>query len=200
MEVALVAICIQMGKIMQSFICLEAVKVMNDLIDGTETQEALISFQTSRKLGSHELHNGKVTTGWWRGFLKRHGNEIVTKRGDKFALNRHDWTTFENIQQMYDVIYDELVNVQVAFALSEPIFTDMHANVVDELCCFGLAWSITISPPHYILFADKSGFSTSQKKDGHISGQKFVVERGTVPQTMASTTDQKFTMLPFTSV
>jgi len=38
---------------------------MNDLIDGTKTQEALISFQTSRKLGSHEFRNGNVTTGWW---------------------------------------------------------------------------------------------------------------------------------------
>jgi len=59
-EVALVAICIQMGKIRQPLNHLEAVKVMNDLIDGTETQEALISFQTSRKLGSHEFQNGKV--------------------------------------------------------------------------------------------------------------------------------------------
>jgi hypothetical protein len=172
---------------------------MNDLIDGTKTQEALISFQASRKLGSQEFRNGKVTTGWWRGFLKRHENEIVTKRGEKFALNRHDWTTFENIQQMYDVIYDELVDARVALALSEPIFTDMHANVVDESCRFGLAQYITISSPNYILFADESGFSTSQKKDGHVGGQKLVVERGTVPQTMASTTDQKFTMLPFTS-
>jgi hypothetical protein len=115
-EVALVAICIQMGKIRQPLNCLEAVKVMNDLIDGSKTQEALISFHTSRKLGSHEFQNGKVTTGWWRGFLKHHKNEIVTKRGENFVLNRHDWTTFENIQQMYDVIYDELVDVRVAFA------------------------------------------------------------------------------------
>ncbi len=90
---------------------------------------------------------------------------------------------------MYDVIYDELVNAQVAFALSEPIFTDMHANVVDASHRFGLAQSIQITSPHYIMFADKSRFSTSQKKDGHISGQKFVVKSGTVPQTMASSTD-----------
>ena len=143
---------------------MEAVRVMYDLIDGTKTQEALISFQTSRKLGSHELHNRKVTTCWWRGFLKHHGNEIVIKMGNKFALNRHDWTTFENIQQMYDVIYNELVDVRVAFALSEPIFTDMHANVVDESCQFGLAQSITIFSPHYILFADKAGFPPPKRK------------------------------------
>ncbi len=133
-EVALVAICIQMGKTRQPLSSTEAVRVMNDLIDGIKTQEALVSFQTSRKLGSHKLHNGKVTTGWWRGFLKSHGNEIFTKRGERFALNRDDWTTFENIQQMYDVIYDELVNARVAFALSEPIFTGTHANVVDDSC------------------------------------------------------------------
>ncbi len=40
---------------------------------------------------------------------------------------------------MYDVIYDELVDARVAVVLSEPIFTDMHANVVDESCQFGLA-------------------------------------------------------------
>jgi hypothetical protein len=37
MEVALVAICIQMRKIRQPLNCLEAVKVMNDLIDGPKT-------------------------------------------------------------------------------------------------------------------------------------------------------------------
>ena len=47
-----------------------------------------------------------------------------------------------------------------------------------------------------ILFANESGFNTSQKKDGHVG--KFVVERGTTPQTMASTTDTRFTLLPFT--
>ena len=100
---------------------------------------------------------------------------------------------------MYNVIYHELVDAWVALALSEPIFTDMHANVVDKSSQFGLVQSITISSTHYILFAEESGFSTSQKKDGRVGGQKLVVERGTVSQTRASITDQKFTMLPFTS-
>ena len=62
-----------------------------------------------------------------------------------------------------------------------------------------MAQPIKITKPEWILFADESGFNTSQKKDGHVGGQKFVVERGTTPQTMASTTDHKFTLLPFTS-
>ncbi len=64
----------------------------------------------------------------------------------------------------------------------------------------GLGWdNIKITKPKWILFADESGFNTLQKKDGHVGGQKFVVERGTAPQIMSSTTDNKFTLLPFTS-
>ena len=37
----------------------------------------------------------------------------MTKRGEKFVLNRHDWTTYDNIEQMYDVIYDEMLDEKV---------------------------------------------------------------------------------------
>ena len=39
-----------------------------------------------------------------------------------------------------------------------------------------LAQPIKITKPEWILFADESGFNTSQKKDGHVGGQRFVVE------------------------
>jgi hypothetical protein len=199
-EVALVEICIQMGKIRQPLSCTEAVTLMNDMIENTNTKQKLIEFQQSRKLGTYGFEKGKVTNGWWRGFLRRNENKLVTKRGEKFALNRHDWTTLPNIKQMYDVIYDEMVDACVAVSLQHPIFTDINGIPEDhETKRFGLAQPIKITKPEWILFADESGFNTSQKKDGHVGGQRFVVERGTTPQTMASTTDHKFTLLPFTS-
>jgi hypothetical protein len=125
---------------------------------------------------------------------------IVTKRGKKFALNRSDWTTLPNIKQMYEVIYDEMADARVAVTLQNPIFTDINGKPEDdETKRFGLKQNIKITKPEWILFANESGFNTSQKKDGHVGGQKFVVERGTTPQIMASTTDHKFTLLPFTS-
>jgi hypothetical protein len=196
-ETALVQICIQMGKIRQPLNCTEAIQLMNNLIEGTDTQKALIEFKSRRKIGGNNL--GRVTKNWWRGFLRRHEHEIVTKRGEKFALNRHDWTTYDNIKQMYDVIYDEMLDAKVAILLDEPIYTDIRGNVVEETERFGLLQHMTITKPSFIVFADESGFSTSQKKDGHVGGQKLVVESGTVPQIMASTTDHKFTLLPFTS-
>jgi hypothetical protein len=101
---------------------------------------------------------------------------------------------------MYEVIYNEMVDANVAVTLDNPIFTDIKGQPEDhDTKRFGLAQNIRITKPEWILFADKSRFNTSQKKDRHVGGQKFVVERGTVPQIMSSTTDHKFTMLPFTS-
>ena len=105
----------------------------------------------------------------------------------------------DNIKQMYDVIYDEMVDANIAIELAEHTFTDQYGNTTDEEGRFGLKQDIRVIHPSYILFADESGFSTSQKKDGHVGGQKFVVESGTVPQIVASTADHKFTLLPFTS-
>ncbi len=100
---------------------------------------------------------------------------------------------------MYNVIYDEMVDANIAIELVTHTFTDIYGNTVDEDNCFGLKQNIQISHPSYIMFANESGFSTSQKKDGHVGGQKFVVGSGTVPQIVASITDHKFTILPFTS-
>jgi hypothetical protein len=41
-----------------------------------------------------------------------------------------------------------------------------------------------IAKLEWILFSCESGFNTSQMKDGHVGGQKFVVERRTTPQIM----------------
>ena len=69
-EVALVQICIQMGKIRQPLSCIEAITLMNDMIENTSTKQKLIEFQQSRRLGTDGFEKGKVTTGWWRGFLR----------------------------------------------------------------------------------------------------------------------------------
>ena len=71
--------------------------------------------------------------------------------------------------------------------------------MVEETERFGLLQHMKMTKPLFVVFAYKSGFSTLQKKGGHVGGQKLVVESGTVPQMMASTTDHKFTLFPFTS-
>jgi hypothetical protein len=86
-EQALVQICIQIGEIGQPLSCTKTITLMNDMIENTDTKQKLIEFQQSRNLGTYGFEKGRVTTGWWRGFL-RHKDELMTKWGEKFALNR----------------------------------------------------------------------------------------------------------------
>ena len=111
---------------------MEAIQLMNNLIHQTKTQERLAEFQRIHNLGSNSFQDGLVTKAWGRGFLKQHEHEIVTKTGENFSLNRSKWTTFPNTKHMYDVIYDEMLDVGVAVSHQTPVFTDFYGNPVDE--------------------------------------------------------------------
>ena len=197
-EEALVQICIQMGKFRQPLSVAEAIASANDLIKNTAVGESVVRFQEERRVCSDETV-GTLTRGWWRGFLARHSERIGTKRGERFACNRAEWTNARNIKQMYDVIYDEMIDAGIASMLEIPIFTDRNGNEVAEGEKFGEIQAMVITKPAYLLFADESGFNTSQQKDGNVGGTKFVVECATVPQSTSAHTDHRFTMLPFTS-
>jgi hypothetical protein len=70
---------------------------------------------------------------------------------------------------------------------------------VEESERLGLVQEFKIDHADYILFADESGCQTNQKQDGNVGNRKFIVEHGTRPQTICSTADHRFTILPFTS-
>ena len=46
--------------------------------------------------------------------MRRNEDKLVTKQGEKFPQNRSDWTTLLNSPQMYEVIYDEIVDASPA--------------------------------------------------------------------------------------
>ena len=70
-----------------------------------------------------------------------------------------------NIVQMYDVIYNEMVDAGISEPLDRPIFTDIHGIEVGEADAFGKEQDTMIKNAHYLLFADETGCNTSQKKD-----------------------------------
>jgi hypothetical protein len=61
-EMALVQICIQMGKMRQPLTCDEAIAIMNDMISKTEMEEQLTNFQHAHTVTSNRL--GTVGKKW----------------------------------------------------------------------------------------------------------------------------------------
>ena len=58
------------------------------------------------------------------GFKKWHASHIVTKKGEKFALNCVGWTKLSNIKQMYEYIYDKIINAHIASPWDNPVYMD----------------------------------------------------------------------------
>jgi hypothetical protein len=196
-EMALVEIGTQMGKICQPLTCEEAIAIMNDMISETEMSDRLTQFQKVRTPNSGTID--VVCRNWWQGFKKRHASKIVSKKGEKFASNRVDWTKLSNIKQMYEYIYNKMIDAHIASPCVNPVYTDREGIEVEESDRLGLIQEMKIDHPDYILFADESGCQTNQKQDGNLGNRKYIVEHGTIPQVICSTADHRFTILPFPS-
>ena len=138
---------------------------------------------------------------YWHGFKRRWGHVITSKRGQKFALDRSNATTFTNIGKMYDEVYAALVDTGAATKLDEPVYMDRDCNIAvnpDEY--FGTKCTHLLDHPDLCIVVDEVGSNLSQKGDGHVGGQKFVCDKGYVPQIKVQHTERHFTFLGFTAL
>ena len=128
---------------------------------------------------------------YWTLFKKRWSHKLVSKRGQKFALDRSNALTYSNVRQMYDQVYTCMVDAGVARCSKElsddyvgPLRTKYH-----------------LTHPEMCLVVDEVGSNSSQRGDGHIGGQKYQCEKGMIPQIKASHSNERhFTTLGFTSL
>jgi len=107
---------------------------------------------------------------------------IVSSKGQKYELNRSNWTTYQNVSQMYECIEEELITTGVAVRLPEPIWMDADGNHVEEDDLFGCKVTCDITKPDICVVADEVGRNTSQKDDGNMGGERWLTEPGTIPQ------------------
>ncbi len=107
--------------------------------------------------------------------------------------------TLVNISQMYDIIYDGMVDDGGAQKLDTSVFMNQKGEIVEEFYQFGRKVDTKLIHPEYCLYADETGCNTLMKKDGQVAGTKYITAQGTQVQQMASTSEGRFTVLPFIS-
>jgi len=146
------------------------------------------------------LGKEQLGPGYWKGFLKRNKHRLVSKKGQKYALDRKDWSTYRNMYKMYNEIYAEMTEAGVAVELEEPIWVDKDGNEVNQQSqAVGRKITHRIIHPDYTLHADEVGGDTSQKGDGHVGGVKFLTAPDTIPTTGTADNDNHFTTMCFTA-
>ena len=113
-EPIVVGIILQMARIRQCLNPSKGLALVNSIIEGTKVQDNLKKWKQKNTPNS----TGTVGQGYWRSFLKRYKNQIVSKRGQKYELNRQNWTTYANFSNMYNHAIDAMVDAGLVIKLA----------------------------------------------------------------------------------
>ena len=196
MEPAVVNIIIQMARIRVCLRPSDGVRLINSMLNSTGLQSQLVEWK--KKYSHHENNICTVGQGYWKSFMHRNKHLIVSSKGQKYELNRANWTTYQNFSQMYEVIEQEMITAGVAVALKEPVWMNAEGEVVEEGDAYGCKVTLDITKPEMCVVADEVGGNTSQKDDGKIGGERWLCSPGTIPQRKISTKNKHYTTLGLT--
>ena len=87
--------------------------------------------------------------------------------------NRTEWMTYENVELVYNLVYEQMVRAGVAKALAPEDYyyvDDKGEKVSSKEESIGLLVEIELMHPEWILFGDEVGTDISQKNDGNVGG------------------------------
>mmetsp|Transcript_17160 Transcript_17160/g.26242 ORF Transcript_17160/g.26242 Transcript_17160/m.26242 type:complete len:139 (+) Transcript_17160:772-1188(+) len=112
---------------------------------------------------------------------------------------RKEWSTYQNISKMYDIVYDGMVEAQVATKLPSSVWMDRDGKVVSKNEAFGQEVTHQVDHPEYIIFVDEVGNNLNMKDDKPIGGEKRSKEQGKIAKVAGSTAEAHYTVLGFTS-
>ena len=104
----IVDLILMMARIRQCLTPSSGLALVNSMIDGQPTQQDLIEWK--KKFCKSDA-TGTVGKSYWRAFMKRNRHRLVSRRGQKYALDR---------QNMYDHTLEEMCTAGVAVKLEVP--------------------------------------------------------------------------------
>jgi len=188
-EPQLVTLILAMAQARRCLQASECISLANDLIKGSDLEKKIIE----RKKKIMEVYDDDTPVlgkKYWQLFNRRWKHKLVSRRGQKFAIDRSNSLTYRNVKKMYDDVYSALVESGNA------IKTQQCTSKYDGI----LKTHYHLIHPQNCLVVDEVGSDTSQKGDGHIAGAKYYCGRGWVPQNQSSSNDKHFTMLGFTAL
>ena len=132
---------------------------------------------------------------YFKGFKKRNTHPIVSNYGQKYEMNRDNWTTYRNISNIYDRVIEEIYDAGVAEKLDFPVWMDRDGKECQPIEAFGCKVTHRINHPDICIVGYEVEGNTSHKGDGHIGGTLYVYERNHIPRSKTSNRDKRFTLM-----
>ena len=193
-----VELLIRCGEMNQPLSCEQGLDLIQSLVKNDEMKEEIFSWI---KENCHPNSDNEELIGarYWRNFLKRNKDKLRSKRGKLFPQSRDDWCTYENLKEMYHMVYDLLTKAGVAEELDNPQYMDKFGNEANKDSAYGLMVNHEIKHPDYFIHVDEFGDNLDMTKDKAKGGQKFIVGKNQTPNIGVSSNNLHYTVLGFTA-
>jgi len=134
------------------------------MIRGGNTQADLIKWKETQPYNS----TGTVGDKYCRNFMRRHGDKIGGKRGQKYSLGRTNCSTYVNFGDIYDHNIEEMEAAGVAVRREEYIWMDRSGCIVDESDALGYKVTHNLIHPDMCIIGDEVGGNLNMSGDGYI--------------------------------
>ena len=188
-EPHLVTLILAMAQARRCLGVTECLGLANDLIKGTSLEKDIIERKKRRNEWTDD-NSPVLGKKYWKLFTRRWKHMLVSRRGQKFAIERNNSLTYHYAKKTYNDVYAALVKLgsgnkleEASYEYAGPFKTHYH-----------------LTHPENCLVVDEVGSDTSQKGDGHIGGAKYYCGRGWIHQNKSSANHKHFTMLGFTAL
>ena len=160
-----------------------------------------VSIEDNDDKSEDEENEAIVGKAWWRGFCRCHKNKLSAKKAVCCDSLHDDWCTLHNFEVMYDKIFVCMVDCSVAIEWGDGQHWVHHEgeNATCEEDAYGRKTTFSLIHPEKVIFVDEVGCNMSQKNDGNIGGEKFLVYPDSVAKICSAFEDCHFTVLRFTA-
>jgi hypothetical protein len=115
--------CIQLARIGEALTKYEIFELADDLIRGSVHAEAYIKY-CERRYIIKDWDRTIVGESWYRGFMLRNENKLKRAKCKVIDNNRRTYCTYENFSNMYDAVYENMVDAGVAIKLDHEVMFD----------------------------------------------------------------------------
>ena len=109
-----------MCQIQEPLTAAKGLRLINDLIKNTPSQEKLIEWKNRTNSKQNDELKGEVGLKYWYLFCKRNAHHFSLKKGQSYDSDRDSWCTYSNFVNMYDMLEQKMVEAGVAIRLDSP--------------------------------------------------------------------------------
>ena len=107
-EPHLVTLILAMAQARRCMGVTECLGLANNLIKGTALEQEIIERKRRRNILT-DNNSPALGKKYWKLFTKRWKHKLVSRRGQKFAIERNNSLTYHNVRKMYNDVYAALV-------------------------------------------------------------------------------------------